>query len=44
LFLLLVKLFNQLSRILMVFDPRCIKSFVLDFDRRIGPESLAVEF
>jgi hypothetical protein len=28
----------------IVFDPICIKSLMLMFDRRISPESLAVEF
>jgi hypothetical protein len=32
-----------LSRKLSVFDPICIKSFMLIFDHRNSPESLSVE-
>jgi hypothetical protein len=41
---LLIQLFSRLSRKLSVFDPICIKSFMLIFDHRISPESLSVEF
>jgi hypothetical protein len=38
------KIFSRLSRKLSIFDPICIKSFMLIFDHRISTESLSVEF
>jgi hypothetical protein len=38
------RIFSRLSRKLSIFDPICIKSFMLIFDHRIYPESLSVEF
>jgi hypothetical protein len=42
--LLVVEFFSRLSRKLIIFDPICIKSFMLIFDHRICPESLSGEF
>jgi hypothetical protein len=39
-----VEIFSRLSRKVSIFDPICIKSFMLIFDHRICPESLSVEF
>jgi hypothetical protein len=42
--LLLVELFSRLSPKQSIFDPICIKSFMLIFDDRICPESWSIEF
>jgi hypothetical protein len=38
------KTFSRLPRKLSIFNPICIKRFMIILDHRISPESLSVEF